>query len=69
MTTLVAEATHKPGVYLRAYALAGEGPKRWGPIEEADVFAYESTLHATAKRKGLEPSQYRVIPHPRPARR
>lgn len=60
-SVLVAEASHQPGIYLRAYAIASDGPKRWGPIEEADRFLYENSLHATAKRKGLEPSQYKVV--------
>lgn len=56
----VIEATHKEGLFLRAYAKKDEGPKRWGKIEEADRFTSEDNAHRMAARKGLEPTAYKV---------
>jgi len=63
---VVIESTARPGYYLRFYALAQEGDKRWSKdIRLADRFLAEGDhrgIHNLAKRRGLEPHEYRITP-------
>lgn len=64
---VVIESVAQPGRYLRFYALSHEGPKRWGELHEADRFiATEENnhIHNLAKRRGLTPDEYRIVPLP-----
>lgn len=66
MAIVVIESTARPGYYLRFYALAHEGDKRWSRnLRDADRFhdtPNHEHIHKLAKRRGLEPSEYRITP-------
>lgn len=65
---VVIESTAKPGHYLHVHALAHQGDKRWTrDLHWADRFLAESNsnyrgVHGLAKRRGLEPHEYRITP-------
>ena len=66
-TLVVIESVAKPGKYLRFYALAHEGDKRWGSLAEADRFIeteHNKSVHGLATRRGLKEGEYKIVALP-----
>lgn len=63
---VVIESTERPGYYLRFLALAHEGDKRWSKdlrlAEHFIDFEDNRGAHNVAKRRGLQPHEYKITP-------